>query len=229
MDLLSEEEQWERLKAWLRTNGPSILGLTALMLIGWFGWKWWQGQVAQKSLDAGAIYENIQRSFDAGTPNEALALIETLRDEYPGSPYVDAADMLAVNVHVASNELDKAEERLRRVSTGAKDEQLRPVARLRLARVQSAKGQYDEALATLGTTDMGAHEPARLEVRGDVLYAKGEREEALASYRAARQLLPEGQLGESGVGELLDLKIADLAGAPVGAPASGPEEPADQP
>ena len=37
MDLLSEEEQWERLKAWLRTNGPSVLVLTALILLGWFG------------------------------------------------------------------------------------------------------------------------------------------------------------------------------------------------
>ncbi len=44
---------------------------------------------------------------------------------------------------------------LERVANTARDKQLRPVARLRLARVQAAQGQYDKALATLGTADAG--------------------------------------------------------------------------
>jgi predicted negative regulator of RcsB-dependent stress response len=213
VDLLSEEEQWERLKAWLRTNGPSILVLAALMLLAWFGWKWWQERGEREAQAAAAVYDTIGTTFDAGRDAEALALIETLRKEHGESPYVDAADLMAANVHVANNELDKAVERLQRVATSAKDEYLRPVARLRLARVQSAQGQYDAALATLGTDEMGQHEPARLEARGDVLLAQGNREAALAEYQAARMLLPAAEQQEGGVGELLDLKIADLGGA----------------
>ena len=38
---------------------------------------------------------------------------------------------------------------LKSVMDNAKDDELKMVARLRLARVQSAQGKYDEALATL--------------------------------------------------------------------------------
>lgn len=214
MDLLSEEEQWERLKAWLRTNGPSILVLTALMLLAFFGWRWWQQRGEANAVAAGAMYDTIAARFDSGQDAEALALVESLRDEHAGSPYVDAADLMAANVYVSNNELDKAVERLQRVATSAKDELLRPVAKLRLARVQSAQGQYDAALATLGTASMGEHEPARLEARGDVLLAKGDRAAALAEYQAARKLLPAAEQREGGVRELLDLKIADLGGVP---------------
>jgi predicted negative regulator of RcsB-dependent stress response len=215
VDLLSEEEQWERLKAWLRTNGPSILVMVALMLLAWFGWKWWLERARSQAQAAAAMYDSIGTTFDADRDAEALAMIETLRREHGDSPYVDAADLMAANVHVANNELDKAVERLQRVATSAKDEHLRPVARLRLARVQSAQGQYDAALATLGTKEMGLHEPARLEARGDVLLAQGDRAAALAEYQAARRLLPAAEQQEGGVGELLDLKIADLGGTPV--------------
>jgi predicted negative regulator of RcsB-dependent stress response len=218
VELLSEEEQWERLKAWLRTNGLSVLVLAALMLLGWFGWHWWKDRNQQQAVSAGEAYQTVLAQFDEGKLPEAYALIETLRSEYPKSPYVNAADLAAANMHVAANELDKAAERLKRVADGALDEQLRPIARLRLARVQASMAQYDAAMATLGTAEMGVHEPARLEVRGDVLYAQGDREGALKEYQASRKLLPVVELDEGGVGELLDLKIADLGGTPEAAP-----------
>jgi len=230
VDLLSEEEQWERLKAWIRTNGVSVLGLTAVLLLAWFGWKWWQERGEKESLAAGAVYQNVLTTFDSGRRDEALALIETLRREHPKSIYVAAADMVAANVHVEQNELDKAAERLQRVANGAPDEYLRPIARLRLARVQLAQGLHDAALATLGTASLGQHEAARLEVRGDVLLARGEREAALKEYQAAREQLPAVELESGGVGELLDLKIADLSGpALAGAPTPGAPAPAPAP
>jgi predicted negative regulator of RcsB-dependent stress response len=227
VELLSEEEQWDRLKAWVRTNGPSVLVLSGLMLLGWFGWQWWQERGVAKNVAARTAYESIVSSFDIGEPEKALAGIETLRSDYPGSPYVAAADLAAANVFVGSNELDKAAERLERVANAAPDELLRPVVRLRLARVQSAKGDYEAALATLGAAEMGVHEPARLEVRGDVLLASGDRDGALRDYEAALLLLPEAEQEEGGVGELLALKIADLKGTPVAA--ATPQEAVEAP
>lgn len=221
MELLSEEEQWDRMKAWVRTNGVSVLVLTAVLLLGWFGWKWWQDRGDQQSLAAGAIYQSVLSTLDAGRRDEAFGLIETLRSEHPRSAYVAAADLVAANVLVENNELDKAVERLQRVATGAKDEYLRPVARLRLARVQTAQGLYDAAMATLGTASMGVHEAARLEVRGDVLHARGDREAALQEYQAALEQLPAVERQEGGVGEMIELKISDLSGPPLeGAPAA---------
>ncbi|MET0280751.1 MAG: tetratricopeptide repeat protein [Steroidobacteraceae bacterium] len=219
MELLSEEEQWEKLKHWLRTNVPAVLIMVALLLVAWFGWKWWQDRADKDALAASATYEKILNTFDENKPTEALALIEVLRSEHPKSPYVGAADLMSVRAFVATNQLDKAIERLQRVATTAVDEKLRPIAQLRLARVEAAQGQYDKALATLGTKDLGVHEAARLEIRGDLLFAKGDHAGALKEYESARAKLAPG--GDTGVAELLDLKIADLkSGTPAAAAAA---------
>lgn len=213
MDLLSEDEQWEALKRWVRNNGLQVLGMVAVLLLAWFGWKWWQGRADEKAVAASVMYDQVLTDFDANKIDAAIAGIETLRTSHPGSAYVSAADLAAARVYVAMNELDKAATHLERVATSAGDEKLRPIARLRLARVQASQGQYDKALATLGTADMGEHQSAYLEVRGDVQLAKGDSAAALQDYEAARKLLTEGQTGAEGVGELLNLKISDLKAA----------------
>jgi len=227
VDELSEREQWESMKAWLRTNGPQIVILVAIMLIGWYGWQWWQARGEKQAQAASAAYDDIIRKFDDIQYVEGEALIESLRNQYPDSPYVAAADMVAARVFVENNQLDKAVERLERVSKTAVDKRLRPIAQIRLARVQAAQGKYDVALDTLGTRPLGVHESARLEARGDILLQKGDRAAALVEYEAARQLQPavEDAGDEGGVAELLDLKIADLKGSPPAAP-EAPEAPA---
>ena len=209
MDLLSEDEQWEALKRWIRTNALSVLVMVAVALLAFFGWKWWQGHEDKQALAANAIYDRILTSFDANKTDEAIATIEALRTAYPKSPYVSAADLAAARVFVARNELDKAAQRLERVANETNDKLLRPIARLRLVRVMIAQGQYDKALTTLGSADMGPHQAAYLEVHGDILLAKGDKAGALKQYEAARKLTPDAANVE-GVGQLLDLKIGDL-------------------
>lgn len=213
MELLSEEEQWESLKRWLRENVPFILGLVAVGLLAVFGWRWWQGRENTNALEAGASYQRILATFDSGKIEDALSQVEALRKQHPKSGYVSSADLAAAKVFVLSNDLEKAAQRLERVMNESPDEALRPIARLRLVRVLTAQGQYDKALATLGNEDRGRHQPAYLEARGDVLLEKGDSMGALAAYEAAKKVLPESQAAVSGVGELLDLKINDLRAA----------------
>jgi predicted negative regulator of RcsB-dependent stress response len=194
--------------------------LTALGLIAFYGWKWWQGRGEQQAQAASTMYQSILARFDVEQVDEGVALIETLRAEYPKSPYVAAADMVAARLYVESNQLDKAAETLQRVATTAVDEKLRPIAQVRLARVQAALGDYDAALATLGDKPLGTHEPARLEVLGDILLARGDLAGALARYQEARQLHPGGG-DEADSARLLDLKIADVKGS-LPAPAEQP-------
>lgn len=210
MELLSEEEQTEALKAWLRRNGPFIIGAIVLALAVNFGFRWWQGHGQREAELAGGSYQRVLDQFDAGKIDEALALIEALRGDHPKSPYVAAADLAATRVFVARNELDKAELRLKRVAGYMEDPQLKPLVNQRLARVQSALGRHDEALATLGTANQGAWEPAFAEARGDVLHAKGDHAGALREYEAARAALSPTTAQGTGIGEVLDLKINDL-------------------
>src|SRR5690349_6944430 len=206
------------MKRWLRENVPFILGLVAIGLVGFFGWKWWQSHKDEQALEASASFERILTTFDERKVAEALAQIEALRKAHPKSAYVSAADLAAAKVFVITNQLDKAAASLERVMKESPDESLRPIARLRLARVQAAQAQYDKALATLGTADMGQYQAAYIEARGDVLRSKGDHAGALKEYESARKLLPPEQQGVAGVGEILDLKLNDLrASAPAAA------------
>ena len=209
MELLSEEEQWEALKAWIRKNGGFFVGVVLLGLAAVFGMRWWQGHNRNQSLEASAAYEKILETFDAGKTDQGLAQIEALRQEYPKSVYVTSADLAATRLFVARNELDKAELRLKRLQGYTTDEALKPLLTLRLARVQTGLGRYDEALATLGSGDHGVHTAAFAEARGDALAAKGDKAGALLEYEKARKALPVVEAG-TGVDVVLDLKINDL-------------------
>lgn len=219
MELLSEEEQAEALKAWLRKNGPMLVGAVVLALAVYFGMDWWRGHGQREAELASGSYQRVLETFDAGQVDDALAQIEALRTDHAKSPYVAAADLAASRVFVMRNELDKAELRLQRVLGYTTDAQMKPLITLRLARVQTALGRHNDALTTLGTANAGPWESGFAEVRGDVLFAKGDHVGALREYEAARAAMPaEGD--RSGASQLLELKINDLrAETPASAPA----------
>ena len=220
MDVLSEGEQWEAVKAWLRQNGLAIVAGALIGIIALLGWRWWQNRQDTQALAANAAYERLLGTFDTGDVEGALKQLEVLLKDYGNSAYAAPAQLAAARIHVARNELDKAAARLRDVAEKSKDPQLKVVARLRLARVQIAQGKPDEALAMLGTGDVGAFQWLFAEARGDALYAKGDRAAALKEYEAARAGRQPGTQasGPDGAGELLDLKINDLrAEAPAAA------------
>lgn len=224
-DSYNEQEQWERVKLWLRDNGLWLLAGVVIGVGALAGWRWWEQRVEQRAQAASARYEEILGAFNRSDRTRAFTLIDSLRAEFPSSPYADQADLAGARDLVDQNDLAKAAERLERVMKGSKDEQLKLVARLRLARVQLAQGNADTALATLDAAQAGAFAPRFDEVRGDARLAKGDRTGALAAYEKARDADKDGVLDQVSLG----LKIADLVADGVKAPAPAPVAPAVQP
>jgi predicted negative regulator of RcsB-dependent stress response len=203
---MSEKEQWEWLKGWLRENSPWILGGVGIGgLIVW-GWFWWGDRTDRLALEASTKYVQIADAVLKGDNTRAQSLTTDLEKDHGSSPYVDQAHLLLAKIAVDAGELDKAAGILRNTMEKTKDGELALVARIRLARVQLAQNQPDVALATLAAVDPGAFKARFEEVRGDVLYAKGDKSGALTAYRAAR----EAATGQSGDTQMLDLKIDDL-------------------
>ncbi|MGH8148469.1 MAG: YfgM family protein, partial [Steroidobacteraceae bacterium] len=217
-DYLSDNEQWEWLRGWLKENGLWIIAGLVIGGLGIGGWRWWQARTDRLAVDGGARYEQVLEAFNAGDRSQGLQLIAALESEHAGSPYVDQANLAAARMFVEANELAEAAKRLGAVMQESHDPQLATIARLRLARVEIAMGRPDAALATLGPVPQGAFAARYHEVRGDAYFAKGERAEALDEYRAA--LLAGGpSLAEN---DVLNLKIDDLRGADgTGSTASG--------
>jgi predicted negative regulator of RcsB-dependent stress response len=225
-DYLSEKEQWEWLKSWLRSNGLWIIAGIAVGAGILAGWRWWEARTDRIALEAGAKYQQILEALDRKDKARAETITLQLERDYATSPYVDQARLLAARVAVESNELDKAASTLKTVMDTSKDKQLALVARLRLARVQLAQAKPDDAIKTLDAVDAGAFKPRYQEARGDALFAKGDKAGALKEYQAAR----EGSLGQSVDAESLELKIDDLLAenvAPAAPPAAANAKPSE--
>jgi predicted negative regulator of RcsB-dependent stress response len=206
----NEQEQWERAKAMLGELWIYIVGGIALGGAGLWGWNWNKDRIEKRSIEASARYDETIDAFTRNDKTRGYQLVDELNREYQATPYAALATLIAARTQVDANELDKAATSLKSVMDTAADPELRTIARLRLARVQSAQGKYDEALATLKVEDAGEFAPRIADTRGDVLLAKGDREGALREYLAARTGEDKGQVDR----DLLDLKIRDLGGTP---------------
>lgn len=206
----TEAEQWERAKEWAKSNGLWIVAGIALGAGALGGWNWYKERRIAQAETASARYEEMISAFSRNDRTRGMTLVEDLNREYAWTPYAPLAKLMAARFEVEANELDKAIVSLKSVMDSAPDDELRLIARTRLARVQAAQGKYDDALATLKVEQPGEFAPRLADARGDVLLAKGDRAGALREYLAARSGETDGRIDT----ELLDLKIRDLGGTP---------------
>jgi len=205
-EYLNEREQWERVLAWLREQGPWILAGVAVALAVFGGWHYWQNRMQQRDLAAASSYERVIDAFSRNDVSGGQQLADALGKAFPGTAYADQANLAVARIQVENKQLDAAAARLQQVLASTGDAELALITRLRLARVQLAQGKADEALKTLDAVNPGAFAARYAEVRGDVLLAKGDRDGALKAYREARS-----SGGATIDTALLDLKIGELA------------------
>ena len=210
----SEAEQLEQAKSWLKANAIWIIAGIAIGAGGLAGWRWYQDRRDTQAEAASARYEELVDAFSRRDNVRGTTLLAELNREYAWTPYASLGTLIAARVQVEANELDKAAASLKSVMDTAKDDELKMVARLRLARVQSALGKHDEALNLLKVDNPGEFAPRLADARGDVLLAKGDRDGALREYTAARASGNDGRIDV----DMLDLKIRDLGGTPPAVP-----------
>jgi predicted negative regulator of RcsB-dependent stress response len=208
---LNEQEQWDLAKQKIRELWIYVVGGVALGLAGLAGWNWWEDRREVQAQTASARYEELIQAFGRNDATRGMTLLEDLKGEYAWTPYPALGALIAARFQVDANELDKAAASLKYVMDNAHDDEIKLIARLRLARVLSAQGKHDDALALLKVEEAGAFAPRLADTRGDVLLAKGDREGALREYLAARATTnDDGRIDF----DMLDLKIRDLGGTP---------------
>jgi predicted negative regulator of RcsB-dependent stress response len=210
----TEEEQLETLRKWWEENGKSTIAAIVLALGAGFGWQGWQDYRQGQSEQASAVYEEMLQALNpvegAVPTQEQLQtgrhLANTLKDEFPRSTYARFAALHLARVAVQESNLDAAEAELRWVLESGPADEVEAVARLRLARVLSAAGEYDAAAALLAEHSVG-FEGAFAEARGDLLLARGETDAAREEFQRA---LASGAGAGGGGSRSLQLKLESL-------------------
>jgi FimV-like protein len=207
-EYLSEKEQIEQLRHWLSENGRSILtGLLlglALVAVLWY----WRPYRDRQLADASAVFTQLQEAVEQNQRDKALELAAKL-DGYWRTPYAMQASLALAGMYMEADEPEPAAEQLQKVISGAHDDVLTQVARLRLARVRLYQQQADAALTVLGKDSPGKFAPMYHEVRGDALLALGRSDEARSEYQLALATLEPGVTDRA----MLEMKLNDLAPA----------------
>ena len=106
--LLSEKEQWDALKRWVRENGPAVVAGVAIAALGLGGYRWWQAHEDNVELTAGAMYVQMENAFAQGNRTQAFILLGDLERQYPSSPYADQAKLASAKAFVEDGQLGRA-------------------------------------------------------------------------------------------------------------------------
>ena len=210
MAAYEEQEDLERLKAWWKNYGNSVVFGIALGAAVLIGFRYWTQHAEEQRHAAVGLYEQLFQNLGAGKAGEARKLGETLMSEYASTPYAGMAGLLLARMDFEAGDVAKARERLQWVLQNADDDAMRHAARLRLARIHLNGGDRDAALALLDVSDRAGFEAEYEELKGDIFAAQGKGTEARAAYREALARLPQ----DSPYAPMLNMKLDDLGPEP---------------
>lgn len=206
---LEEQEQLAALKAWWKQYGALCLIGFALVLAAiaaYQGWLWYRDREAT---EAAGVYSDLLKQADAGERRKTLELAKALAQDHAKSGYAPIGALVAARVSFEAGDLMSAKEQLQWVVDRARDEDMKSLARYRLAGLLLDEKKYDEALKLLEAKPEDPVIALIADLRGDVLLAKG----AGAEARAAYQLALEKADAKSPYRNLIQIKIDSLGPA----------------
>jgi predicted negative regulator of RcsB-dependent stress response len=218
---LQEQEQLDALKAFWNKQG-NLITWTLVLALGAFaafnGWQYWQ---REQGVKAAAMFDELERAAQAGDAAKTTLVLGDLKERYGRTAFAQQGALLAAKVQFDKGQADAAKASLSWVAEHG-DEEIRTIARLRLAALQSDAKQYDEALKTLAAANATGFEALVEDRRGDVLMAQDKKPEALAAYQAAYKAMSE----KVDYRRIIEAKLTALGAAPAATasvPASGSE------
>lgn len=185
MDQIDEYEQGERVRAWLKNNGSSLITGVALGLAALGGWNWWQVQGEVRKVEAAAEFLAFTRASEAGETAKAAAHAQVLRQDYPKTIYSALVALADARRLVDEGKGEEALAALDGVAREGLDPATVEVLDLRAARVLATLGRHEDVLKRLEGKAFVGNAGTAAELRGDAHLALGQREQAREAYEAA--------------------------------------------
>jgi predicted negative regulator of RcsB-dependent stress response len=182
---LEEQEQLDQLKHFWNKYGTTITYLVMAAAFSFIAWNGWQYYQRDKAARAAVLYDEIERSAQAGDAARIERALGEMKDRFAGTAYAQQAGLLAARTLNEKGNADASRAALTWVSEHAIDPAYQAVARLRLAAELMQAKSYDEALKQLSAPAPKEFEALVADRRGDILLAQGKRDEARAEYQKA--------------------------------------------
>ena len=235
---LEEQDKIDDLKAFWRRWGnafSTVVIAICLAFIGVQGWRWYQNKQAD---EAAVLYGAVASAVRANDVPKARDAMSQLAGRFGSTGYAPRAALLYAKLAWDQRDKAGAKAQLTWVVDYASDDDLKQIARYRLAEALLDEKNYDEALKVLDAKHSDAYAGLYADLRGDALAAAGRREDARAAYQVAlakidaktayRQFV-QVKLDSMGGTTVVPAKGADAFGKALSAPPGATQQPAPKP
>jgi predicted negative regulator of RcsB-dependent stress response len=182
---LEEQEQIAALKSWWRENGLLVMLVVvaaSLSFAGFNGWRYYRNSQAAAAV---ALYEQLDQAERAADHKKVREIAGTLTDKYGSTAYGAYGALSAAAASIRMGDLAGARTHLQWAIDNAGEDEVKDVARLRLAGVLLDEKKHEEALKVLEHKPVESLAGLYADRRGDILLSQGKRAEARAAYQAA--------------------------------------------
>ena len=200
----TEEQQVEAIKSFWAKYGTSLITGLVLGLSGFVGIGYYKDNKLAEEMLVSDSFQAVMEQSQAGGSTFTAAAEAFIKDNQDSSYAVLTSLALAKE---ASTHLDwnGAEKYLASAISQAKDQGVKGIATLRLARVQVQQEAYDKALTTLSSKLPESFTANVEEIKGDIYLKQGKADLARNSYQVAIAA------SEANVNPALQMKLDDLA------------------
>lgn len=207
----TEDEQIAAIKKWWKENWMSLLGGVLIGGAALIGGKYWLDSKSQHAEMASYEFEILIQALNANKPEQAAEKASLLLGQYVDTPYAGLASLAMAKIKVESDDLVAAKSHLRWAMDNATQDDVKLIAKIRMARVLLAEAKYDDALTTLEGIKSGAQKAGIEELKGDIYVAKGETDKARRAYNVALVALDSAAASVSSrARNFLQIKLDDL-------------------
>ena len=205
-DNLTDQQQAELIKNWLKENSKFLVGGVVLGVSGFFGIQFLQQNKLKEAEMASQLYSEIEFAVKQQRLTQAQTLLQKMDSDFNNTPYQDQGHLFMAKLFMDSVDYGNAIIQLEFLVENSIDESLKHIARIRIARIRLQQNLYDEALQVVQTESMGSFEAKYEEIKGDIFSKQGQFSEAQAAYLKAMDLLLPGEFDY----EYIQMKFKDI-------------------
>ncbi|WP_441002042.1 YfgM family protein [Pseudocolwellia agarivorans] len=200
----TEEQQVDAIKSYWNKNGNMIIAGIVLGLSGFVGFNYYKDAQLEKELATSDAYQALVESIEI-KPEGFIAAGEKFIADNKESTYSGLTALSLAKKAASHQDWSQVEKYLITAIESSKDEGIKAIATLRLARVQIQLDKVDAALTTLSAPLPSSFKSAIEEIKGDAYLLQDKKDLARTSYQDAIAATA-GAASQS-----LQMKLDDLA------------------
>lgn len=202
----TEDEQVEKLKAWWKSYGNALIVGVVMGLGILYGGRYWNQLQVEKAAQASSLFDQLTYYVQKNDKKNIAATGKKIVDDYARTPYAGLAALMLARQNIDANDKARAKQQLAWAMDNAREEGVRYVAMLRLARIQLEEKNIAGVEELVKEGPLAGFEFEYYELLGDLENQKQDRV-------AARQAYEKALAHASGAGRYADvirMKIDEL-------------------